>query len=146
LKIRYIFAWWNILVSIIVLCLKILLNVNGKATRWHTHCFYFVCLHAFLGFPLQDLQCNNGSYIVWMFNFFPLIFLFLCNFFNTTIVIAFFKNCIPFYGHFFGLMLFVVTCTTNMHVFVFLLFFNFLSFSFTSKKWLVKFQFLLMQQ
>jgi hypothetical protein len=34
----YIFAWWNIWVSIILLFIKIVFNVNDKATMWHTPC------------------------------------------------------------------------------------------------------------
>jgi hypothetical protein len=34
----YIFTWWNIWVFIFFICLKILFNVNGKATVWHTRC------------------------------------------------------------------------------------------------------------
>jgi hypothetical protein len=32
---EYIFTWWNIWVSIILLFIKIVFNVNGKATVWH---------------------------------------------------------------------------------------------------------------
>ncbi len=39
----YIFAWWNVWVSIILLLpFKILFNVNDKATEWHTPCFISV--------------------------------------------------------------------------------------------------------
>jgi hypothetical protein len=41
----YIFSWWNIWVSIILLLpLRYFFNVNGKAILWHTPCF--VCDHA----------------------------------------------------------------------------------------------------
>jgi hypothetical protein len=35
-----ILTWWNIWISIIFLCLKIFLNVNSKATVWHTPWFH----------------------------------------------------------------------------------------------------------
>jgi len=41
----YIFAWWNIWVFIILFfCLKILFNVNGKATVWHTPHVIYLCI------------------------------------------------------------------------------------------------------
>jgi hypothetical protein len=38
----YVFAWWNIWIFIILffIFLRILFNVNGKATVWHTPCFF----------------------------------------------------------------------------------------------------------
>ncbi len=44
----YVFAWWNIWVSIIYFGLKIIFNVNGKATVWHTPFYYYYYYYYFM--------------------------------------------------------------------------------------------------
>jgi hypothetical protein len=53
----YVCAWWNIWVSIILLCLKILFNVNVKATVWHTPSFSFLFTAAWSVLLPIRVQC-----------------------------------------------------------------------------------------
>jgi magnesium-transporting ATPase (P-type) len=71
----YIFAWWNIWVSIILFfCLKILFNVNGKATMWHTPCLSSEIALMFIWW-LYIVITTTDTCSIW--SLFEIIFAFL---------------------------------------------------------------------
>jgi len=63
----YIFAFENIWVSTILFCLEILLNVNGKATMWHTPCWdvYELVAVNFENILLSNLHNNFFGCFLW---------------------------------------------------------------------------------
>ncbi len=74
----YIFAWWNYILSFhnSSFCLKIHLNVNGKATVWHTPCFVFVfvLLPLLKGLFLTRLQLLTHKTTLFSFLFCSVLF------------------------------------------------------------------------